>query len=145
EPVVVEADVRGVAVLDVLPGGGVGGAEEVLRLGVAGDLQRPEPERGAGVPREYTHPTGNEPRQNDQPQAWVCHAAWSGTGACAARERIVIAPAGRSRDLAAGMVSPGRMVRSGESRRTALRERRPKVLARRVHDQLVPSRHARQG
>src|SRR5262249_61661824 len=42
EPVVVEEDVRGVAVLDVLPGGGVGGAEQVLRLGVTGDRQPTE-------------------------------------------------------------------------------------------------------
>src|SRR5262249_7484680 len=74
EPVVVEEDVRGVAVLDVLPGGGVGGAEEVLRLGVAGDLQRTEPERGAGVARRDTHPAGNEPDEDHRPQAAVRHA-----------------------------------------------------------------------
>ena len=45
EPVVVEADVRRVPVLDVLPGGGVGRAKEVLGLGVAGDLEIPEPQR----------------------------------------------------------------------------------------------------
>src|SRR5262249_32729446 len=51
-----------------------GGAEEVLRLGVAGDLQRTEPERGAGVARRDTHPAGNEPDEDHRPQAAVRHA-----------------------------------------------------------------------
>src|SRR5262249_19983015 len=104
EPVVVEADVGGVAVLDVLPGGGVGGAEEVLGLGVAGDLQRPEPERGAGVPRESAPSTGNETREEDQPQATVRHASGRGSCACSVRDEPTTC-----------MVASGRMVRSGES------------------------------
>src|SRR5262249_20899468 len=73
DPVVVEADVGRVAVLDVLPGGGVGGADQILRLGVARDLQRPEPERGPGRSRRQGQAAG-EPGDHDQPQAAVRHA-----------------------------------------------------------------------
>src|SRR5262249_23752699 len=104
EPVVIEEDVSGVAVLDVLPGGGVGGAEEVLGLGIAGDLQRPEPERGAGVPREQPQSAGNEPGEDDQPQAAVRHATGGQSCVCSVRD-----------DLTTCMVASGRMVGSGES------------------------------
>src|SRR5262249_4203725 len=74
DPVVVEKDVRRVAVLDELPGGGVWRPDQVLRLSIARDLQRPEPERGAGVSRRHCQPAGGEPGEDDQPQAAVRHA-----------------------------------------------------------------------
>src|SRR4030095_10176307 len=51
EPVVVETEVGGVAILDELPGARVGSPEEVLRLHVAGHLQVAEAQGGARMPR----------------------------------------------------------------------------------------------
>src|SRR5262249_46983049 len=89
DPVVVEPDVSRVAILDELPGGGVGRPDQVLRLRVARALQRPEPERGAGVSRRHTQPAGDEPGEDDQPRAAVRHAPQPGARACAASESII--------------------------------------------------------
>src|SRR5438034_8888718 len=71
EPVVVQADVGGVWILDVLVRARVGVADEVLRLQVARELQRSE-SLGGGRPR-WRGGDGGERHEDDEPRVAAPH------------------------------------------------------------------------